>query len=237
MSRVDQRGDPRAYRRGTTAALVAGPAVFLVDNVIHPKELTRGNEAEQLAAIAEAADRWQLAHALGLLSLILFVPVVLGLAYMVAGRAPRLGRAGGALGVVGLAGLGSVLAIDGYAWGILGEAYGDPAADPATLELALALMQESAWGLVYYGVPLLWLAGLLLLAYGSVRTGALRAAPAALFALGVLMVAAESVVQDNAYFVASAAVLLAGSAWLAAGVARMSDAGFAGSGRAAPLSP
>jgi hypothetical protein len=42
-------GDRRLYRIGCGAALVAGPVLFLVDNLIHPEEFTRGHEAEQLA--------------------------------------------------------------------------------------------------------------------------------------------------------------------------------------------
>jgi hypothetical protein len=51
--------DARTYRLGCGAALIAGPALFFVDNLFHPEELTRGNEAEQLAVIAAdpAAER------------------------------------------------------------------------------------------------------------------------------------------------------------------------------------
>jgi hypothetical protein len=60
-------GSPlRLYRVATAAALVAAPAVFLVDNLIHPTELTRDHEAEQLAEIAASYTSWQLAHVLGL---------------------------------------------------------------------------------------------------------------------------------------------------------------------------
>ena len=48
--RVDR--DVRLYRIGCGAAMVAGSALFFVDNLIHPEELGRGNEAAQLAAIA-----------------------------------------------------------------------------------------------------------------------------------------------------------------------------------------
>jgi hypothetical protein len=232
---VSAGDDARTYRRGTAAALVFAPAVFLIDNLIHPKELTRGNEAEQLAAIAAAADRWQLAHVLGLVSVLAFLPVALGLAYLVRGRLPGLGLAGGSLAALGVVGLGSVLAIDGYGWGILGEAYGAPGADRATLELAFERMQGSAWSTPYYVMPLVWILGLLALAWGASRSGAVPTAPAALFALGAVMVGIEGVVQDNAYFIASAAVLLAGGAWLAALLWRMADADFAGPRRS--LSP
>ena len=57
------------YRRMTALALVAAPAIFLLDNLIHPKEFARDNEARQLAEIAEHYDRWQIAHALGFIAM------------------------------------------------------------------------------------------------------------------------------------------------------------------------
>src|SRR6185503_2207257 len=60
------------YRRATAAALVSASVLFLVDNIIHPTEYERGNEARQLAQIGAHADRWQLAHALGFLSILVF---------------------------------------------------------------------------------------------------------------------------------------------------------------------
>src|SRR5947209_3231378 len=56
------------YRRLTALALVVGPALFLLDNLLHPKEVARGHEAQQLDAIGSAYTRWQVAHAVGLLS-------------------------------------------------------------------------------------------------------------------------------------------------------------------------
>jgi hypothetical protein len=44
--------DTRTSRLGCGAALVAGPALFYLDNALHPEEFTRGHEAEQLAEIA-----------------------------------------------------------------------------------------------------------------------------------------------------------------------------------------
>ena len=51
--------DARLYRLGCGAALIVGPALFFLDNVIHPEEFSRGNEAQQLAAIAAEADQWR----------------------------------------------------------------------------------------------------------------------------------------------------------------------------------
>ena len=112
----------RLYRRGTGVALIAAPLFFLADNLLHPKEFERGNESEQLAAIADNYTRWQAAHALGFVAILLFAAATLGLAFLVRRRQPRLGLAGGALAVAGLLGLAAVLTIDGYSWAIVAEA-------------------------------------------------------------------------------------------------------------------
>ena len=69
----------RLYRVGTAAALVVAPLLFLIDNLIHPEELSRGNELEQVRLIADAYTRWQAAHGIGFLAILAFAPAVLGL--------------------------------------------------------------------------------------------------------------------------------------------------------------
>ena len=77
---------------------MVGPPLFLVDNLLHPKEYTRDHEAQQLAKIGDSYTRWQLAHTIGFLALIVFAAAVLGLAFHVRRRRPTLGLVAGALG-------------------------------------------------------------------------------------------------------------------------------------------
>ena len=86
----------RLYRLGTGWALILAPLLFLVDNLMHPKELTRGNELEQVGLIADSYDRWQAAHAIGFVAILAFAPAVLGLAFLVRRRQPTLGLVAGA---------------------------------------------------------------------------------------------------------------------------------------------
>jgi hypothetical protein len=218
------------YRRATAAALVAAPALFLIDNLIHPTEYERGNEARQLAEIAAHHERWQLSHALGFLSIIVFCAAVLGLAFLVRRRQPSVGLWAGALSVTGLVGLAAVITIDGYTWGVLGEVYQRRGVSPATVEVTLNEVQRSDWSLVYYLTPLAWIVGLLVLAIAAARQGAVPAWAGALLGLGGLMVGIETAVISNAYFIAAAAVLLAGGTAVAAAIARMSDEEFARGG-------
>jgi hypothetical protein len=220
------------YRRATAAALVIAPALLLVDNILHPKELERGNEAEQLREIAAHADRWQLAHALGFVAIIVFAAAVLGLAFLVRRRQPRLGLVGGALGIVGLMSLVAAITLDGYTWGVLGEVSGRQGVDLDTTAIALHEVQQSDWSLVYYVPTLAFIAGFVALGIGTVRQGAVPVWAAALLAVGGLLAALETVVISNAYFIIASAVLLAGGAAVATAIARMSDEDFAAGGPA-----
>jgi hypothetical protein len=158
------------YRRATAAALVLGPLLFLLDNLLHPKEYKRDHEAQQLAKIGDAYTRWQLAHTIGFLALIVFAAAILGLAFMVRRRQPTLGLVAGALGVVGLLGAAGVFAIDGYTWGVLGEVSTKPGVDQHTVEVALNTVQKSNWSLAWYLLLPVWIAGVVLLAIGAGAT-------------------------------------------------------------------
>jgi hypothetical protein len=155
---------------------------------------------------------------------------VLGLSFMVRRRQPRLGLWAGGLSVAGLLGLAAVITIDGYTWGVLGEVYQHRGAAPGTAEIALHDVQHSEWSLVYYLTPVAWIIGLALLGIGAARQGAVPAWAGALLALGGLMVGIETAVISNAYFIAAAAVLSAGSIAVAVAVARLSDEAFAAGG-------
>jgi hypothetical protein len=217
----------RLYRLGTAAAFVVAPLLFLVDNVLHPEELSRGNEIEQVILISDAYTRWQAAHVIGFLAILAFVPAVLGLAFIVRRRQPTLGLLAGGLGLAGLLGLAAVITIDGFAWGIAGELAANSPLGPRGAAEVLSDLQGSEWALPYYLAPLGFIVGMLMLAVGAARQGAVPAPAAALLALAVLMVGTETVIVSNAYFIAGAAVFLVGGLAVAAAVLRISDEQFA----------
>ena len=217
----------RLYRIGTAAALIVAPMLFLVDNLLHPEELSRGNEVEQVLLIADAYTRWQAAHLIGFLAILAFAPAVLGLAFLVRRRQPTLGLIGGALALAGVIGLAAVIAIDGFAWGIAGElSTYSPLGPPGGAEV-LSDLQGSEWSLPYYLTPLGFIVGMLTLAVGAARQGAVPAWAAAVLALAVLLVGTETVIVSNAYFIAGAAVLVVGGLAVALAILRMSDEQFA----------
>jgi hypothetical protein len=209
--------DARLYRLGCGVALIAGPALFLVDNLIHPKEFERGNETDQLAEIAANADRWQIAHLIGFVGAVVLVAAALGLAYLVRRRMPRLGLVAGAASVVGLMAVAFAFALDGFTWGVLGDVASRPGVDGPSMRAALHEVQQSSWTLPYYSLIALWIAGMVALAYGAAHAGLIGARPAALLALGTTLVGIEGAVASNAYFIASSAIFLVGG--LDAGIA------------------
>jgi hypothetical protein len=214
------------YRRLTALALILGPALFLIENILHPKEFARGNEAAQLSSIGEHYQRWQFAHGLGLLSACILTGALMGLAFHVRRSRPTLGLICGALVIAGAIGLGAGFAIDGFTWGTLGAISTERRVDAGSVQYALHTVQHSHWLIPYYGLIGLWVVGVVGLAIGLRRTMALW--PALLFGLGGLLVGIEGAISENWWFIASAAVMLAGGVAVASVVWRMDDPAFAG---------
>jgi len=216
--------DVRRLRLAVASGLVVGPALFLVDNLIHPEELGRGNEAEQLAAIAADADRWQIAHLIGFMGLIVICFSILGLAWFVRRTHPSLGLWAAVAGVAGVIGLAFAFAIDGYTWGILGEVSGRPRANPATIEAAFEEIQESGWAVPYYALAVIgFLGAMLALCWGLADGGWARVPAVALLAAGSIAVALEGAIANNTYFIISSALFLVGGAAVARELLRVSN--------------
>jgi hypothetical protein len=220
----------RIYRLGTAAALIVAPLLFLVDNLLHPKEVARGNELEQLALIADAYTRWQAAHVVGFLAILAFAPAVLGLAFLVRRRRPGYGLLAGALALTGLLGLAAVIAIDGFAWGIAGELSTNSPIGPNGAAEVLSDLQGSEWSLPYYLTPLGFIVGMIMLAVGAARDGAVPVWAGALLAVAVVMVGTETAIVSNAYFIAGAAVFVVAGIAVALPILRMTDQEFAQGG-------
>jgi len=131
---------------------------------------------------------------------------VLGLAFLVRRRQPGFGLVAGALAMAGVLGLAAVITIDGFAWGIAGELSAKPDVGAGAAAAMLKDLQESEWSYVYYITPLGFIVGIVMLA---------------------LMVGTETAIVSNVYFIAGAAVFLAGGIAVALAILRMSDEQFA----------
>lgn len=197
-------------KRITAGAMVSATVLFFVVNLIHPKEYTRDHEVSQLGEIAKHYTRWQIAHLLTFVALLLFVIVVCGLAWLLYSRLDRMAIAGGVLGLWGLVALGGVVALDGFTWGALGQVTTWPNTDDRTLALALHAVQQSHYNLPFYVGALAWLVGLLILTIGLIRQGVIPAPVGWIFALGVALVGIEAAVENNTYFIVASGVLAVG---------------------------
>lgn len=208
-------------RRIAAGSLVLGPLLFLIANLLHPKEVATGHEAEQLGHIADAYERWQAAHLVTFFSILIFAVAVVALAVLIWPRDRRTARAGAVLGIVGLMALMGVLALDGFSWGIAGEVWArSDAAGKRTAELVLHDLQGSEWGLMFYVPGVLWILGMLVLALGAARTGLVPAWAAGLLGLGSLLVGLEGTIHSNVYFVIASVALLAGGVAVATNLAK-----------------
>jgi hypothetical protein len=212
-------------KRITAGALVSATVLFFVVNLIHPKEYKRNHELEQIKEIANHYTRWQIAHFLTFVSLLLFVVAVLGLGWLLYSRLDRMAIAGGLLGLWGLVALGGVVALDGFAWGAVAQASTWPGADPRTSSLALHAVQQSNYNLPFYVGALAWLVGLLILTIGLIRQQLIPAVFGWIFALGVALVGIEAAVASNTYFIIASAVLAIGGVGVGLSLGRDVPAG------------
>jgi hypothetical protein len=212
--------DALRLRRATAAAVIAAPLLFLVVNVLHPKEFSRGHETEQLREIAAHYTRWQLAHLLTFIAILLLVVAVIGLAWLVWPRRPRAAIIGGLLGLFGLVAVSGVLALDGFTWGVLGEVSVRPGVDSKSIQVALHDVQESKWNLPFYVGALAWLIGLVILSVALIRERLVPAWAGWTFAAGAVLVGIEAGVQDNVYFIVAAAVLAIGGVGVGTAIMR-----------------
>ena len=214
-------------KRITVAAVIAAPVLFLVVNLMHPKEYSRDHEQQQLQTIADNYTRWQLAHFLTFVSLLLFLFAICGIALLLLRHKRAHALLGAALGLCGLVALGGVLALDGFTWGALGQVTTWGGADKHTLEQALKAVQQSHWNLYFYVGALGWLTGLVVLSVGLMRAGFVPAWAGWTFALGALLVGIEAAIANNVYFVIAAFVLAVGGVGVGLAIARVEDQEFA----------
>lgn len=210
-------------KRITAAALIAAPVLFLVANVLHPKEYGRGHEQEQLQKIADSYTRWQVVHFLTFVAILLFVLAVIGLALVLYPKRPRAAWLGGVLGLWGLVALGGVVALDGFTWGVLGQVSTWPGVDTHSVANALHAVQQSNYNLPFYIGGLSWLIGIIVLAVSLARERLVPAWAGTTLTAGSVLVALEVAIENNVYFVIAAAVLALGGIGVGAAMRRIPD--------------
>jgi hypothetical protein len=162
--------DARHFRRLVAGfCLIAAPAVLLVGALLHPT--SNDDAAVHLAVVVDNPDRYYAAHAIILVGLALFLPAILGLMHLLRQRMTAVGHVGGGLVMIGLFGATAVVAVDGFAVSQMGQ----PEASVEEMAALLDRIKESAgFRAIAVVGAIAFLLGVLLLAYGLWRAGAVQ---------------------------------------------------------------
>jgi hypothetical protein len=94
--------------------MVMAPLFALIGFVVHPGVET--NEAAQIAQVTAHTDAWYAAHLFLFISVVLAVPVVLGLMHMLREREVAYGHLGSALALIGLMAIAGIVGIQMVVW-------------------------------------------------------------------------------------------------------------------------
>lgn len=190
----------------TGICLIAAPLVLLVGQLIHPVDKT--DAADELAVVARNLDRWYAAHLILLVSLVLMIPAVLGLAHLIHERRSTLAYTGGALSLIGVVAVAAVVGADGIAGYFVAAAAPD---SPSSVSVFDRLLNGGRMLPLYLATLLLGL-GLLTLAVGLYRAKVV--APWSALAIGL-----GGIVIDIGFPAGVAAIVVAGMAVLLVGMA------------------
>jgi hypothetical protein len=174
------------------ACMVAGPALLLVGNALHPVN-HKTNESEWVAGIAANRGQWYVAHLLIFIGLPLFVPAIMGIVRIVRARASAWAEGGAALAVFGLLGTEAFVTVEGFvAWHMTRAG-----ADRGEMVALLERFNEQAATFVPVGLATpLFIVGLAVLAIALLRARVVPAVLAGVFLLSRLVVAVALVVGD-----------------------------------------
>jgi hypothetical protein len=215
----DLSSDASHFRRLVAGfCLIVAPAVLLFGALIHPQG--KDAAAAHLAVVGEDPGRYALAHALLLLGLALFLPVVLALMHLLRDHGTTFGHLGGGFAMIGLFGAAAVVAVDGIAVSQMGQ----PGASIQEMSALLDRIKESP-GLrgvaVVAGVGLML--GMVLLAMGLWRTRAAQPWMAALVAAGAIAFFVGVATDNRIIFAMAFALYLAALGPLGWRILRESD--------------
>jgi hypothetical protein len=154
--------------------MMLAPVLLLVSTIVRP-ELHDGSAA-QLVEVAAHRDAWYAASLIGLLSIVLAVPAVLGLMHMLRERRVADGHVGGAMALLGLLAFTGLTAIAMVAWQM-----------PAGADMAAVLerVEETTGTMIpFYLGSFLWAVGMCVLAFGLHSARAVSPISAACLAVG-----------------------------------------------------
>ncbi len=199
---------PRYWTTLAVASLVVGPLLMSVGDLLHPEE--RLDTADQAAIILDHPERWYGAHLLLFLGMLSFIPGLLAAAELLTQRANRSGFFARIFVLVGAAAFSAVFALEM----VIGRFASDGADIAATTRLIETI--QSGWmlgmilvGGIWFFVGVGLLAGNLIAANDGLRW------PAALVALGVVLIIVEIASAQVIASQVGNVLVLVGSTWIA----------------------
>jgi hypothetical protein len=149
-------------RVGTGLSMILAWLMFALGFAIHPTQSTSG--AEQLRVIVATSGRWDLAHVLILVSLVLFIPAVVGVMGFLKQRGAWLGLIGGTFVAIGVVFFAAWVGAEGFVSSALASL---PANQQATLAPAMQAIVVPGGALSFVATTsFLLIAGWLALAIG-----------------------------------------------------------------------
>lgn len=196
----------RLYKGICGSCLVAAPALLLVGGLLHPQETT--DPVRQFEIIASSADRWELAHWIIMVSMLLMVGAVLGLAHELHEQRPSEGILGGAVALVGVLALFAVAAAETVVIPELGRS---SEAGAATLYERIFEFGSTRWTVLLVAVLLLPV-GLVAMSYGVYRARVVGTWAAVALGLGALLFAVALPTGVAALFAIGLAAMVIGMA-------------------------
>jgi hypothetical protein len=198
----------RFFKTVVGVCLIASPLILLASALVAPE--IKSGEADQLAVIAQDPGRYYLFTVLIFVSTALWVPLVLGLMYMVREEAAALGNIGGSLALIAtLVAVGDAVS-QLFIWQMV-----SPGADRAQMVALLTRFDNAAGAAIFFriGGPALVI-GMVILSIALYRARAVPAWTAAGTAFGTLLNIAAFVASSNLLVIVSAVVLVVSLGWI-----------------------
>ena len=204
MSRLS---DSHHFRKTIAGmCMIAAPLLLVVGMIVHPE--SKSDVGDQLAVIAGNMDEWYAAHLIIAVSLVLFVPAVLGLMHMLREREVAYGHLGGGLAIVGLLATTGIVAMEGFVGWQAGAATGSDAA--AMTALFERVTETTGVVVPFFVMSYALTVGVLFLAAGLYRARAVQSWTAAMLGIGSIALSVGLSMTDDVVSIIGAAVLLVG---------------------------
>ena len=183
--------------------MVLAPLLLLVAMVVHPETGTEASST--IAAAADSPDAWYIAHLLGLVSLFLAVPAVLGLMHMLREREVAMGHLGGGLGLLGILAFVGIVSMEGFVGWQAGV--GDRSEMVALFD---RLYDTAGVVIPFYVMSFAFTLGMLCLAYGLYRARAVQSWMALFLGISAVLMAIGFPTANELVSIVGAAFLFVG---------------------------